>query len=195
MDNLNLWSPIALSVGALLVAAVVLGVRSLVRHRITSTSPEEQAEMASLPMTPLQKSAWCGLLVGLAMIGACVLVIARAGPEVYFEDGDLRLLVLGFIFVAMAAWLQVVVRSARGDRQGLDERDQRVLLMAPNIQTAAMLITIALWHVALTESFRGEGVPTGYLSIVFWSVFLAFMTAYSGGILIGYRLGRTHGEG
>ncbi|RKY19711.1 MAG: hypothetical protein DRQ55_10000 [Planctomycetota bacterium] len=189
------WSIVAVSVAALFVLAVGLVAHRIIRGRGAPVSPEERAELAQLAMTPLQKRAWTGLLVGLAMILACVAVVANAGTKTYSADGDLRLLVVGFVFVAMLAWQRVLSLSRSTSGAVLDERDRRVLLFAPHVQTAAVLITVSFWCVALTESFRGEGIPTDYMYLLFWSVFLTLTVSFSAGILIGYRWIGTHGEG
>ncbi len=198
MNTADLWTPIALLTGTGFVLAGIMLVRSLVKGRLPATSPEERSEIASLPMTGLQKRAWWGLGIGLAMVAACVLVIARAGPVTYFDDGDLRLIVLAFIMVTLATHLVVLVPTglSRGGRPTLDERDRMVLARAPHVQAAAGLITVAAWSIALTESYRGEpGIPTGFMSLIFWSVFVAQIVAHSGGVLLGYWLARHHGEG
>lgn len=198
MEDSGFWFPIAIMVGVLFVLAVVLLVRGLAKSRIVAASPEERTEMASLPMTPLQKRAWFGLSVGLVMTAAAVVVIARAGPLVYFDDGDLRLVVLAFIMTVMVSHLVVLVPTGIGKRarHSLDERDRMVLARAPQIQTAAGLVTVAAWMIALTETYRGEvGIPTGFMYLIFWSVFVAQTVAHSAGILLGYWLARHHAEG
>lgn len=194
MDTPGFWAPVAIIVGALFVLTAVLLVRNLIRHRTPATSPEELADMASLPMTPLQKRAWWGLALGLAMTTAIVSVIAWYGPTVYFEDDDLRLVVIALIFGVLAGYLYVIVPMARTG--GLDERDRRIMTIAPQVQAAAGLVTVAGWSVALTESFRGQdGIPTDYMYLLFWSLFVAHMLAHSAGILFGYWFARDHAQG
>jgi len=193
MDTASVWFPIAALVGAGLIVSVALFLRMLVKHRVPATSPEEREELAHLPMTPLQKRAWWGLLIGLAMTLAIVIVIGRASAAVYFEDDDLRLVVLGLLGLTLLSFLFVVVPAglAAGSRR-LDERDQRVLSSAPHFQAAACLVTVTFWAIALTETFRGEGIPTDYMYLVSWSTFLAYMVAHSAGILFGYWFARDH---
>jgi Na+/melibiose symporter-like transporter len=187
-----IWFPIAILVGVLFVVATVLFARNLARHRVPATSPEERAEMASLPMTALQKRAWVGLLVGLGMVAGIVVTITRVGLVAYFEDDDLRTVVLLFMLGALLSYLYVLVPTAmKGAAEGgLDERDKRILAAAPHIQAAAGLITFVAWSVFLTETYRGEGIPTGFMSL-----FIAYMLAHSVGILFGYWFARDHGEG
>lgn len=195
MDNQNFWHPIAISVAVLFVLSVVALVRSLARSRIVAASAEEAAEMSALPMTPPQKRAWWALSVGVMMAVAAVAVIAHASPAVYFDDGDLRLVVLAFVMVVLLTHLAVLLPLRRG-RDALDERDRQVLSRAPQFQAAASLITVAAWSFALTESFRGEvGVPRDYMYLIFWSVFVVQTIAHSAGILVGYWFVRHHAEG
>jgi len=194
MEWSQLWFPIAILVSVGLIVSVALFVRMLVTTRIPATSPEEREELAHLPMTPLQKRAWFGLLTGLAMTAAIVIVIARVGPVAYFDDDELRLVVLGLLMATLVSYLVVIVPTGprAASKGALDERDQRVLGIAPNIQAAAGLVTVALWSVALTEAYRGEGIPTGFMYLLFWSVFVAYMLAHSAGILFGYWFARDH---
>jgi hypothetical protein len=193
--GITLWFPIALLVAALFVVATVLFARNLARHRVPATSPEERAEMASLPMTALQKRAWIGLLVGLAMVAGIVITIGRVGPVAYFEDDQLRTVVLLFMGGTLISYLYVLMPTALKDaaRGGLDERDKRILAVAPHIQAAAGLITFITWSVFLTETYRGEGIPTGFMYLIFWSMFIAHMLAHSAGILFGYWFARDNG--
>ena len=198
MELSNLWFPIAILVTALLVVATVLAVRRLMQHRVPATSPEERAEMSALPMTSLQKRAWIALLLGLGLATAIVITIARVGPTAYFDDDDLRIVVLFFIFGMLASFLYVLVPTAlkEGGRDALDERDKRILSIAPHAQAAACLMTVAAWTTVLTEAFRGEsGIPTGFMHLMFWSVFIVYMLSHSIGILFGYWFAKDHGEG
>jgi hypothetical protein len=194
MEWSQVWFPVAILVGVGLIVAMFLFVRTLLTTRIPATSPEEREELAHLPMTPLQKRAWVGLLIGLAMTTAIVVVIARVGPVAYFDDDDLRLVVLGLLMTTLASYLVVVVPTGLTavSKGAPDERDERVLAIAPHIQVAAILVTVASWSAVLTEVYRGEGIPTGFMYLLFWSVFLAYMLAHSAGILFGYWFARDH---
>jgi len=193
-----LWSPIAVTVTVLFLVSIVMLARNLKASRVVPATPEERAEFASLPMTPLQKRAWWGLAVGLAMALAATAVISIDGPVAYFDDDNLRLIVLAFIFGALASYLFVVVPVGLRERsrRELDERDQKVLTFAPNAQSVASLITVAGWSFALTELYRGtDGIPTGFMYLIFWTVFVVQAIAYSAGILLGYWFARSHGQG
>jgi hypothetical protein len=198
MGASSIWSPIAVIVTVLFLASIVVFVRNLRKYRVAPASPEERAELASLPMTPLQKRAWWGLIVGLAMALAIVGVISIDGPVAYFDNDDLRLIVLVFIFGALASYLFVIVPLGWQEaRHGsLDERDRKILMVAPNAQSVASLLTVVAWSIALTEAYRGEpGIPTGFMYLISWSVFVVQAIAYPAGVLLGYWFARSHGQG
>lgn len=197
MNLSSFWFPLAAAVAALFVVALVVAIVSLARSRVRPSSPEEREDLAHLPLTPFQKRAWWSLAITVAMVTGCVVVIARHGPVAYFDDAGGRTLVIVFVMVAMISHLVVVVPAglrARSGR-GSDERDRSVLASAPMLQAAACLVTTAAWAIALTEGYRGAGIPTGFMALVFWSVFLAQILAHSGGILLGYHLERNHAQG
>ena len=96
-------------------------------------------------------------------------------------------LLLASMVVLVAPTLLVGTWAGREDGR-LDERDRAILARAPAGQAAAMLVVLAVWMIALTESFRGEpGIPGVFLNLIFWSCLLVSLLASNVGILIGYR--------
>ena len=193
------WSGVGLlSVVGLAVVAVTLFVSRLRAGR-KGLSQQALAELGKLPMTPLQKRAWWALIIGLGLTVAVAVLIADVGPVAYFDDDDLRIVVLlleggvlaSFLFVIVPVGLHAATRGAK-----LDERDQRILSVAPHAQAVAVLITLVAWSIALTEIYRGEGgIPRGFMYLMASSVFLAYLLAHSAGILMGYWFARHDAEG
>ena len=143
------------------------------------------------PVTRLQKLAWTSLAVAGALAGSAAAIVVRFGPQTVDETDALRLtftfLVLGTLFVLLAM-LVIAKRWADRDDGTIDERDQAILDRAHVAQAPAILVTLAVWMVGLTESFRDPGgIPTLYMYLVFWSVLVIHVLALPVGVLLGYR--------
>jgi hypothetical protein len=90
--------------------------------------------------------------------------------------------------LALAAPTLLAGAWARRDDDRLDERDRAILARAPASQAAAMLVLLAIWMIALTDTFRGEpGIPAVFLNLAFWSCLLVGLVASNVGILLSYR--------
>jgi hypothetical protein len=177
MFDQGLWAPIAILVAVGFVVMAVVAIKWLRDQRVIPSSPEEEEDMAHLPMTTLQRRAWWALAFGLS------------------NDDSLRSVVVVLVFLSLAVYLGMLLPTAlQVGRSGVDERDQKVLTTAPSVQAGAMMITTVAWTIYLTEEFRGIGIPTEYRYPLAGSVFLVFMLAHSVGILIGYWLSRRHAQ-
>jgi hypothetical protein len=119
------------------------------------------------------------------------------GATSFHEDRATRLLLLGLMAAGGAAYLVVLLftRAPHGEVD-LDERDQRILREAPGIQSAAIMITLALWTVVLTEKYWAQGsIPIAYPYLILMSALIVHLLALCVGILLGYRRERLRGEG
>ncbi len=187
------WILVAFAAG--LIGMIVVGAFVLTRLRAEAVplSPEDRAEWRREPLTPLQKWSWAGLALGLAeAVGLYSFFAAKGGAAVYWEDDAMRLQVVG-IFLSVQI-LQTLM-MALGSRSA-DERDQRVLRLAPQVQAVGLLLGLAGWNVYLGQSFHEEGaVPMVYTYLTFGSLLIVYMTGWFAGVLLGYRLGRIHGQG
>jgi hypothetical protein len=116
-------------------------------------------------------------------------VIVHGADRTYTDDGARWLftaLVLAAVAVAGGADIWVKQKARVGKL--LDERDEAILARAPRAQSVAVLLTLAVWVIGLTEQFRGAGgVPVFYLYLLFWSCLLVNLLALPVGILAGYR--------
>jgi hypothetical protein len=118
-------------------------------------------------------------------------LVASFGPTAYSDDDAVRLSVTGLLLasvLALAAPTLLARVWATRDDDKLDERDRAILARAPAGQAGAMLVLLAVWIIALTETYRGEpGIPTVFLNLIFWSCLLVSLLASNVGILLGYR--------
>ncbi len=177
-----------------LVVGVVLLLRSLPRGPL---SLEERGELAKAPMPRLQRRAWWGLAIsGLTLVSVASILFSQ-GAAAYWENDDLRLLVVGIFLGGLFAYVAVVlvalVKDERDNR--LDERDQVILRRAATTQVAMMILTLAAWLVVLPKMFHEQGaVPVVYLYLMFGSVVLVTLLGQSLGILMGYWIGGRFGQ-
>ena len=177
-----LWGVLAVTAGGTVMA--------LAAWRAASKAPPLPPDV-DFPVTRLQKLARASLAASLLLGGSAAFIVVRFGPQTVYDTDALRLpftfLVLGTLIVLLVMVSLAKVWSDRGDGS-MDERDQAILDRAPVAQAPAMLVTLAVWMVGLTESFRDPGaVPTFYLYLVFWSVMVIHVVALPVGVLLGYR--------
>mgnify|MGYP006865026473 CR=1 FL=1 len=193
MDQPFPWILVAFAAG--LAGMLVVGAFVLVRLRADSVplSPEDRAEWSRVPLTALQKWSWLGLLLGLVECGVLyAFFAAKGGAAVYWEDDAMRLQVVG---IFLGVQILQAMTMALGSRSA-DERDQRVLRLAPQVQAVGLLLGLAGWNVFLGQKFHDEGaVPMVYTYLTFGSLLIVYMTCWFAGVLLGYRLGRIHAQG
>jgi hypothetical protein len=179
-----LWTVAALAAGLL---AILIATRVALKSRPPLTLPPGER----LPSTPLQRLARACLALGSLFAAAAAAVVVRVGPKTFYDDDRVRLFVtalmlasiavLGFFGARVGQWL------ARGETV-LDERDREIFGRAPAAQSLAVVVTLAVWIVALQETFLGTRlVPMVYLYLVFWSCVIVNLLALPIGVLLGYR--------
>lgn len=182
--SIILWGVLALVAG--LLALWIAG------HLARPSSPPLPPDV-ELSATPLQRIAWWSVgLGGLLTVAALVLVLVD-GAEATYESDALRitftLLLLAVIGVVSVTSIWARAHMQRDDGS-LDERDRAILGRAPAVQAGAMLVTLAVWTVGLTEHFHEAGaVPVFYLYLVFWSCVVVDLLGLPVGVLLGYRRG------
>ena len=184
----TIWfAPLILSLVALAVVGGILFARAWPRK--PDFSAEEREEMANAPMTPLQKRAWISLAIGVLTAAITTALVATNGAAEYWDNDNLRLTVVGVFLAGLVLNTTVLTSSVfpSAGRKNLDERDRAILSRAPNVTTAAVLLTLAGWMIYLAEKFRPEGaVPVVYLYLIFGSVIMIDFIARPIGVLLGY---------
>lgn len=144
-----------------------------------------------MPATALQRLATRTLVIIGALTLLVVALVAYYGPLMSWQSDSIRVTATVLLVVALAVFAFYGARvqrwTARDDGR-LDERDRIVLASAPAGQAPALLVTLAVWMIALTETHRTTGVvPTEYLYLVFWSCVMVSVLALLAGVLLGYR--------
>lgn len=144
-------------------------------------------------MAPLQKRAWYALALGVTLTVAIVVVFVTRGGGVaaYSEDTGMRLTVSGLFvgFMALYGIVLFATRPGRGRVNALmDERDMAVVSGAQRLQLWAVIISLVVWAIALTEVYWEQGqIPVIFPYLMFGSVLIVNMLAQAAGILLGYR--------
>jgi hypothetical protein len=137
-------------------------------------------------MAPLQKRAFYGLIFGIAWIIAIVVVfMLKGGATIFDKDGTFRLIMDGIWVGGLIVYLVLFYPILRQPKL-VDERDKLIYDRSPRIQWLAVILALVAWVIGLTEGFRGQGVPTVYLYVMFFTILCVSAIAQCIGILIGY---------
>ena len=141
-------------------------------------------------MAPLQKRALYGMAVGVVWAVAIIVVfIVKGGVSTFSEDQGFRLIIDG-LWVGGLIFYGILMLTLRKQSQ-VDERDRLILGRAPVVQLWAVIFSLVIWTIVLTESYWDQGIPPIFMYLVFMSTLIVSAVAQSIGILIGYwRMGR-----
>jgi hypothetical protein len=143
-------------------------------------------------MTPLQKRALYGLAFGVVWAVAIIVVfIVKGGVSTFSEDLGFRLIVDG-LWIGGLIFYGILMLTLRKQRQ-VDERDRLILGRAPVVQLWAVIFSLVIWTIVLTESYWDQGIPPIFMYIVFMATLIVSTVAQSIGILIGYWRGVSRG--
>ncbi len=141
-------------------------------------------------MAPLQKRALYGLAFGAVWAVAIIVVfIVKGGVSTFSEDQGFRLIIDG-LWIGGLIFYGILMLTLRKQSQ-VDERDRLILGRAPVVQLWAVIFSLVIWTIVLTESYWDQGIPPIFMYLVFMSTLIVSAVAQSIGILIGYwRMGR-----
>ena len=141
-------------------------------------------------MTPQQKRAWYGLAIGIVWTFSMVAVLVIKGATAFEEDAGMRATLYGLFaagILAYVAMMYVTGRKMARDGVVQDERDRLILRRVPVYQMFAVLATLAIWMVALTETYWEEGqMPIVFPYLIFYSAIVVNIVFASAGTLIAY---------
>jgi hypothetical protein len=137
-------------------------------------------------MAPLQKRAFYGFIFGIAWTIAMVAVfILKGGASAFDTDRTFRL-TMDAIWVGGLILYLVLFYPILRKTKLVDERDRLIYERSPRTQWLAVILALVAWVIGLSEGFRGQGVPTVYLYLMFFSILCVSAIAGSIGILVGY---------
>ena len=142
-------------------------------------------------MAPLHKRALYGLTFGIVWAVAIIVVfIAKGGVNNFSEDQGFRLIVDG-LWIGGLIFYGILMFTLR-KRNQIDERDRLILGRAPVVQLWAVIFSLVIWTIVLTETYWDQGIPPIFMYIVFIDTLVVSAVAQSIGILIGYWRGVSH---
>lgn len=138
-------------------------------------------------MAPLQKRALYSFVIGLVLTIALIAIFVAQGDITAFErDPNLRLIMYAVLIGVPLIYLILVNLTLRKSTQ-LDERDRLIIERSSRAQWLAVIFTLVVWTIALTEVYRDQGqVPIVFLKLIFTSTLIISTLAHSFGILVGY---------
>lgn len=146
-------------------------------------------------MAPLQKRALYGLILGILWAVAIVVVfINKGGVTEFTEDRSFRLIMdaifigglLAYAGIMSTFFFRTFFRSGKGEVI-VDERDRTIMQRAPLIQLWAVIFSLVVWAISLTEIYWNDGaIPVIFLYLIFCSSLIVSTLAQSLGILLGY---------
>ena len=142
-------------------------------------------------MAPLQKRALYGLAFGVIWAVAIIVVfIVKGGVITFSEDQGFRLIIDG-LWIGGLIFYGISMLTLRKHSQ-VDERDKLILSRAPGVQLWAVIFSLVIWAIVLTESYWNQGIPPIFMYLVVMSTLIVSAVAQSIGILIGYWRGVSH---
>lgn len=179
-----LW--IILALGAAAVASHIV-----IRRAQHVLPPVVLPAGETMPTTALQRLAWQCLAPTLVLTLAAAAVVAYHGASVAWDVDRVRLTATGLLLAALGAYTYFITRVRMWlirDDGTLDERDRAILAAAPAGQAPAMMVTLAIWMIALVERFQATHlVPSAFLYLIFWSLLMVSVLVSLAGVVIGYR--------
>jgi hypothetical protein len=181
---LILWIFVALLVASLIVYLAALSTRRQL--------PEiELPPGETLARTPTERAAVLALVITSILSFLAMAIVLYHGAETWWENDTVRLTFTGILLIALLAYLGFTIRIKQltdRDDGSFDERDQVIMGRSSAGVGGAMMVTVAIWMIALTESHRATHlVPTYYLYLMFWSCVMMNVIASLAGILLAYR--------
>ena len=138
-------------------------------------------------MAPLQKRALYSFVIGLVLtIGLIAVFVAQGDITAFERDLNLRLITYAVLIGVPLIYLILVNLTLRKPTQ-VDERDRLIIERSSRAQWLAVIFSLVVWTIALTEIYQDQGqVPIAFLNLMLWSTLIISALAQSLGILVGY---------
>jgi len=138
-------------------------------------------------VAPLQKRSLFALLLETLWALAIILVfISQGGATKYDTNASFRLIMDGMWVGGLILYWWLFSSFDRRPSQ-FDERDKKVIDRASKVQWWAVILSLVVWVISLSEHYHAQGqIPVIFLSLIFFSTLIASTLAQSVGILFGY---------
>jgi len=141
-------------------------------------------------MTPQQRRAWYGLAIGIVWTLSIVALFVIKGATAFDKDTGMRVTAYALFLAGILAYVAMMyVTGWKMARDGAiqDERDRLILRRVPVYQMFAVILTLAVWMVVLTETYSDEGqIPIVFPNLIFFSAIVVNIVFASAGTLIAY---------
>jgi hypothetical protein len=138
-------------------------------------------------MAPLQKRALYSFIIGLVLTMALIAVFVAQGDITAFERNQNLRLITYAVLIGVPLIYLILVNLTLRKRTQFDERDRLIIEKSSRAQWLAVIFTLVVWTIALTEVYRDQGqVPIVFLKLIFTSTLIISTLAHSFGILVGY---------
>jgi len=122
---------------------------------------------------------------------AILAIFITKGATSWNEDQGMRLIVYALFIVGVVLYGIVLFLTRRKPGQPeviMDERDRVIMSRAPMVQLWAVVVSLVIWTIALTEVYWDQGeIPIVFPQLMFFSILIVNVLAQAIGILIGYR--------
>ncbi len=139
-----------------------------------------------------QKRALFAALISGLMLLATIAMPFLNDPATIFENDSLELAYLGFLLIGVAIYgvlALLTMKRKRGEEYVFDERDILIAARALIVQQRVVLISVAVWCIALVRIYIGKGgIPVPLMYIMFLSILFMNILARSLSIYRGYNL-------
>ncbi|MFC2062545.1 hypothetical protein ACFLS8_01155 [Chloroflexota bacterium] len=138
-------------------------------------------------MAPLQKRALYSFVIGLVLTIALIVVLVAQGDITAFDtDLDLRIILYAAVIGVPLVYLILVNITLRKPTQ-VDERDRLIIERSGKVQWMAVIFSLVIWTIALTEIYQDQGqIPIVFLNLILFSTLIISTLGQSLGILLGY---------
>lgn len=138
-------------------------------------------------MAPLQKRALYSLVIGLVLVIALIVVLAAQKDITAFDQYPNLRLMIYVVFIGVPLIYLIFVDLTLRKPTQFDERDRLIMARSGRTQWFAVLLSIVIWTITLTEVYRDQGqIPIAFLNLIFFSTLIISSLAQSLGILLGY---------
>jgi hypothetical protein len=138
-------------------------------------------------MAPLQKRALFGFIVGFILAIAILVLLIVGGGITRFDTDDGFRMIIDVLWVLGLIVPLVLFRPLMQNNTKYDERDRVIMERSIRIQWIAIVLSLAAWIIALSETYHAAGaVPVSFLYVMFISILIISTLSQSVGILIGY---------
>lgn len=141
-------------------------------------------------MTTAQKRAVWSLIIGTALSVALLILFISKGVSTFHDESGMRIAVYALQIGALSTPLFVTFIVGRRSAQAeiiIDERDKIIEKRAVFVQLTAVISSLVVWCIALTEAYWDEGsIPIAFPYIILFSSLIVSSLARSVGILLGY---------